>query len=106
MSKITPPKVPIPIGLVTIAGRQVPVQQHPEFVRFFFDLFARVGGTDGMGNAELTELIDAALSAPPQQPAVIPEFEIGMVLSRVEQAEAKIAALEGLINDLQQGVQV
>ena len=35
------------------------VIQHPEFVRFFFDLFRRVGGTDALSNEELLELINA-----------------------------------------------
>src|SRR3954468_13014309 len=42
-NNITPPKSNIPIGRVAANG--VDVDQHPEFVRYFFDLLKRVGGT-------------------------------------------------------------
>lgn len=44
---ITPPTARIPIGTIEIDGKTVEVQQHPEFVRFFFDLMSRVGGVSG-----------------------------------------------------------
>jgi hypothetical protein len=42
---ITTPKANVPVGRVTINGQTFDVAQHPEFVRFFFDLFRRTGGT-------------------------------------------------------------
>jgi len=53
---LTPPAARVPIGTVQINGRPVDVQQHPEFVRFFFDLFARVGSTAALSNTELEAL--------------------------------------------------
>ena len=63
---LTPPTARIPVGLVQINGRQLEVQQHPEFVRFFFDLFARVGSTAALSNTELEEMAQALIDAGPQ----------------------------------------
>lgn len=54
---MTAPKNQVPIGRVTIGGVTYDVPQHPEFVRFFFDLFARVGGTNAPSNADLSASI-------------------------------------------------
>lgn len=55
---ITPPISRIPIGVFEDSqGRSIDVRQHPEFVRFFFDLFGRVGGTSAMDNTQLQTLI-------------------------------------------------
>jgi hypothetical protein len=59
MALITTPKANIPIGTVVVDGRTLEVMQSTEFVRFFFDLFRRVGGTDSMSNAELEVLVGA-----------------------------------------------
>jgi hypothetical protein len=67
MSAITPPKAQIPVGLVVISDREYEVRQHPEFVRFFFDLFRRVGGTNGTSS---DELLDLAFFDPPRDPQV------------------------------------
>lgn len=65
MSAITPPKAQIPVGLVVVNEREYEVRQHPEFVRFFFDLFRRVGGTNGSSS---DELLDLAFFDPPKDP--------------------------------------
>lgn len=90
MTKITPPKVPVPIGRVTIGGQSFDVMQHPEFVRFFFDLFKRVGGTDAMGNAELYALLVALDDA----------------AGRLDAMGAHIGALRNAIEALQGGEMV
>lgn len=67
MALITTPKANIPIGIVTIQGREFNVTQHPEFVRFFFDLFRRVGGTSGSGSDDIESL---AFDAQARDPGV------------------------------------
>ncbi len=59
MRKLTPPNQRVPIGVATINGQAVDVYQHPEFVRFFFDLFNRVGGTESASTTDLSNLLDA-----------------------------------------------
>ena len=51
--KITPPMSQIPIGTVAMGDRVLEVKQHPEFTRFFFDLFARVGGVQSWNVEDL-----------------------------------------------------
>lgn len=58
--RITPPINRVPIGTVTINGQTLEVAQHPEFVRFFFDLYTRVGGGVAPSNDEISALIDGA----------------------------------------------
>jgi len=53
MTKITPPMDRIPIGVVNVNGQRLEVTQHPEFVRFFRDMFTRAGGVDGWGVEDL-----------------------------------------------------
>lgn len=55
---ITSPKAHIPIGRVTVGGVEYDVPQHPEFVRFFFDLFRRAGSTEALTNTDLQTLIE------------------------------------------------
>ena len=57
---LTPPTARIPIGTVLINGQVLEVKQHPEFVRFFFDLFARVGSVTAPDNNELAALSNSA----------------------------------------------
>ncbi len=57
MPTVTPPKAPIPIGTVTIAGKRYDVDQWPEFTRFFYDLWVRTGRVSAATNAELEELV-------------------------------------------------
>jgi hypothetical protein len=56
--KVTAPIASVPIGLATVNGQTVEVRQHPEFVRFFFDLFTRVGGATGGGWLTAEEVDD------------------------------------------------
>lgn len=58
--RITPPISRVPIGTVTINGQTLDVAQHPEFVRFFFDLFTRVGGGVAPSNDEISASVDGA----------------------------------------------
>lgn len=55
---ITPPKAQIPIGTITINGVRYDVAQHPEFVRFFFDLLRRVGGSSATSNTDLASMVE------------------------------------------------
>lgn len=57
--KVTQPRSGIPIGTVQVAGRETAVATHPEFVRFFESLVARIGGVAGPSNADLQAEIDA-----------------------------------------------
>lgn len=59
---ITPPKAGIPIGVVTINGKRVNVEQSVEFVRFFFDLMRRVGGTSSDSNAEILAKLEEVIT--------------------------------------------
>lgn len=52
---ITTPKSNVPVGRVTINGQTFDVDQHPEFVRFFYDLFRRAGGSAALTNIELAD---------------------------------------------------
>lgn len=56
---VTTPEANIPIGTVVVQGQILEVRQHPEFVRYFFDLFRRVGGTDALSNGDLESLVMA-----------------------------------------------
>ena len=51
---LTIPKENVPIGRVTVGGVDIDVVQSPEFVRFFFDLARRVGGTKAPTNNDLS----------------------------------------------------
>lgn len=95
MTKITPPKVPVPIGRVTIGGQSFDVMQHPEFVRFFFDLFKRVGGTEATSLGDLSDLIDAnrlGVFQPRQAPQELPDLGyIGAFARGPEPAPAQLS---------------
>jgi chromosome segregation ATPase len=54
-TSITTPKSNVPVGRVTIDGKTFDVDQHPEFVRFFYDLFRRTGGSAALTNIELAD---------------------------------------------------
>lgn len=88
---LTPPMAQIPIGLATINGKQVEVRQHPEFVRFFFDLFSRVGKTDALSNTELAELAEALVAAPVSGSS--PEAQ--EALRAVDELRNEVATLRG-----------
>jgi hypothetical protein len=115
-SNITTPKNNVPVGRVSIGGQTYDVAQHPEFVRFFFDLFRRVGGTGGPSNTDLQILIDELTSeigfSPPRIPQLPfpddlqPRYEPlpspdDMSSARLEALEAEVARMGRLINDLQ-----
>lgn len=87
MIKLTPPKAPVPIGLVMVNGQLVDVQQHPEFSRFFFDLFRRVGGTESISNADLYDLL----------------LSLDDASSRVDALASQIGALRHAFESLQAG---
>lgn len=57
-TSITSPKANIPVGTVVVDGVSYDVPQHPEFVRFFFDIFRRVGSTEALTNIDLQTLIE------------------------------------------------
>jgi hypothetical protein len=115
-SNITTPKNNVPVGRVSIGGQTYDVAQHPEFVRFFFDLFRRVGGTGGSSNTDLQSSIDELTSEigflPPRVPQMPlpddlqPRYEPlpgpdDLSSARMEALEAEVARMGRLINDLQ-----
>lgn len=53
MTTLTQPRLGVPIGTATIQGRPVEITIHPEWARFFSDLFSRVGGVSGAGSDDL-----------------------------------------------------
>lgn len=94
---LTPPTSRIPIGFVSINGQQLDVQQHPEFVRFFFDLFNRVGSTTALTNTELQELAQALIDA-----GAVPasSAEAQEALRGVEELRQELAALRSANDQL------
>lgn len=92
MTKITAPKVPVPIGRVTVNGVTLDVIQHPEFVRFIFDLVRRVGGTEALTNTELEALAQALIDAG-AVPSSSPEAQ--EALRGVEELRQALASLRG-----------
>lgn len=115
-SNITTPKNNVPVGRVSIGGQTYDVAQHPEFVRFFFDLFRRVGGTGGSSNTDLQIRIDELASEIGFSPPGIPQLPFpddlqpryeplpgpdDLSSARLESLEAEVARMGRLINDLQ-----
>ena len=114
---IAAPKAPITLGLVTLPdGVTYEVRQHPEFVRFFFDIMRRIGGVNAMTNVELQELVQSASLAPLSPPSwqqSVPVDDITPpapvyaaqqgedMAGRVSALEAQLFALAGSISDLQ-----
>ncbi len=92
MRKLTPPNQRVPIGVATINGQAVDVYQHPEFVRFFFDLFARVGQTDALTNTELAALSQALIDSG-AVPASSPEAQ--EATRGVEEMRQALSSLRG-----------
>lgn len=89
---ITPPKNSIPVGLIDFGGKRIEVQQHPEFVRFFFDLFNRVGGVSALSNTDLEAMAQALVDAG-AVPSSSPEAQ--EALRGVEELRQQIASLRG-----------
>ena len=132
MANITPPKNAVPVGRVTINGQTFDVQQHPEFVRFFFDLFQRVGGTSALSNTDLAALTEINAFAPmpafdassqfedvilappfiqsPERDVVAPNYEPALQPDdsngRLQALEAEVTRLARTIHDLQIGYQL
>lgn len=116
MSILTIPRNDVPIGVVLINGQQVTVAQHPEFTRFFFDLFQRVGGTTSSGTDDLligglappssfdSSGIDASLLGLMQMPVQsdAPQ-QTQDVDGRIASLEAQVSVLIGVIQDMRQG---
>jgi TolA-binding protein len=94
---LTPPMARVPVGLATINGQQIEVRQHPEFVRFFFDLFDRVGSTEALSNSEL-EALAQALTDAGAIPASSPEAQ--EAARGVEELRQALASLRGDIDSL------
>jgi hypothetical protein len=53
MSTVTPPRNGIPIGWTIVNGVRTKVEVEPEYLRFFFSIFLRGGGTVGSSNSEI-----------------------------------------------------
>lgn len=94
MANITPPKAQVPIGLLTIAGQEFEVRQHPEIVRFFFDIGTRIGGTTALTNTQLQTLTE-------QLSAINPPSEVAAQAAErlAEDLHAQIASLRGSLDD-------
>jgi hypothetical protein len=114
MTNITSPKSNIPVGYVTVNGQRLEVSQHPEFVRFFFDLMRRVGGTDATDNTALQSALDQAeldidalvLDVEAEQIAPLAQIQaqIEFADGRVSALEAELAALRVQVQGLLMGV--
>lgn len=89
---VTPPNASIPVGLIEMGGKRIEVKQHPEFVRFFFDLFARIGGVSALTNTELEALAQALIDAG-AVPASSPEAQ--EALRGVEDLRQQLSSLRG-----------
>ncbi len=90
---ITTPKATIPIGIVTLpSGQRLEVQQHPEMVRYFFDLVRRVGGTTALTNTDLEAMAQALIDAG-AVPLSSPEAQ--EALRGVEELRQELASLRG-----------
>lgn len=98
---VTIPKSNVPIGRLTIDGVDYDVPQHPEFVRFFFDLARRAGGTTAQTNTELADYI-ASLDSEAQMPRSDPLSERAMAF--VEEIRSELLSLrsdcDGLRNQM------
>lgn len=119
---ITPPKASIPVGSVTINGIKYDVPQHPEFVRFFYDFFRRIGGTDGSSSEQLQTQIDGLSFSPTEQdtspqdagiralgllppyPEATPQEQRSD--GRIEALEAEVQRLSVIVNGLTMGYQL
>lgn len=106
MANVAAPRNGIPIGTARIGGQAVPVEVHPEYLRWFDSLVFRLGGATGASSTDLAlssfedagieeskldviRLSDDAGQLPPQQlhpgnddagqvpPTVIPQFDDG-----------------------------
>lgn len=99
MSNITPPIARIPIGIVQINGKPIDVQQHPEFIRFFFDLFTRVGGVTGVGNDDL--LLELMNGSPSDTGAAEALRAVDELRNEVAALRGSNDALRGQLQDLQ-----
>lgn len=56
MSKLTPPRAGIPIGRVTVDGKEYETEIHPEWLRYLTNgLFERAGGTSGPTTVEASQ---------------------------------------------------
>ncbi len=55
---LTTPKENVPIGSVSVGGQSATVTLSPEYLRFFFDLVRRVGGTKAQTNTDLSTHMD------------------------------------------------
>lgn len=99
---ITPPMARIPIGVVTINGQQIEVRQHPEFVRFFFDLFNRVGSTDALSNTELEAMAQALVDA---GAVAASSTEAQEALRGIEELRQELASLRGESDRLRAEIQ-
>lgn len=89
---LTPPTAHIPVGIVTINNQPFDVLQHPEFTRFFFDLFARVGSVSALSNTELEALAQSLIDSG-AAPASSPEAQ--EALRNVEELRQELASLRG-----------
>ena len=54
MSTVTPPRNGIPIGWMRVNGVRTMVEIEPEYLRFFFSLYERGGGTTAPSNTDIS----------------------------------------------------
>lgn len=119
MANITAPRNGIPIGWANVAGQRVAVEIHPEYLRYFESLMARVGGVTGAGTEDLalSQFEDAgveehkhALFSLADDVAQSPIAVIDAVESdtgaSVEELREQVAELTKAVEALQQGFQI
>jgi hypothetical protein len=93
-SNLTIPKNNVPVGRITINGQTFDVPQHPEFVRFFYDLSKRVGGVTAPTNVDLEVLAEKLSAINP------PSEVLAQAAERLaEDLHSQLASLRGSLND-------
>lgn len=108
---ITPPKAQIAIGTVLIGGVSYPVTTSTEFVRFFENIFSRIGGVSGSSSEDLTlsqfedagiEETKAVVYAYRDELSQLPAYE---AVSTTEEPSGALEALREELNALRNQVQ-
>lgn len=110
MSTLDKPTMQMPIGRVTVGGREYPVSFSPEFFRQWVASFVRLGETYGTGTTDLAasafedagiaeqlwliqQFGDAGRQSPPAQ-----------LFEQVQEVQTQIAELRARVEELAQSV--
>lgn len=93
-TNVTPPRAGVPIGTLHIDGRQVEVEVHPEYLRFFYTLHLRQGGVVGQSTTDLetSQFEDAGIAEM--------QAELFAMRDAISQAQAAAVSAQGSDGDL------